>query len=162
MKKRSKQKIDTEADYMMALAKANGGRFGTCDRAKVGVVIVTQGGEIISNGWNTSPKGIGTCDKLGHLMVDGHCVRTVHAEVMALSKLLLKRTSIKGCKVYITHKPCLNCLKFMVAAGVKHIIYETEYNNIVPMEFYNQIIESNKVKLEKYTVESQSNVKTNS
>lgn len=154
MKRKSKQNINTEIDYMMALARANGSRFGTCDRARVGAVIANSDGEVLANGWNTAPKGLGTCDQQGHIMVDGHCVRTLHAEEMALSKMIMKGKTLKNCTIYITHKPCLACLKLLAASGIKKIVYNIEYDNIKPIDFYNEIIVSYKITLEKYQSET--------
>ena len=51
----------------------------TCDRKHVGAVIVREK-TILSTGYNGSIKGLPHCDEAGHEMVDGHCVRTTHAE----------------------------------------------------------------------------------
>lgn len=152
-RKSSPESINNEDDYMMALARANGGRFSTCNRARVGAVISDAKGEAIAHGWNASPKGTGTCDSDGHIMVDNHCIRTIHAETMALSKLLIKGKSTKGCTVYITHQPCITCLKLLAISNIKRIVFENEYKNIESDKFYNQIISSYKITLEKYIKE---------
>jgi hypothetical protein len=63
--------------YFMKIAYAVSER-STCDRAFVGCVLVLDK-RILTTGFNGSPAGQDHCDEAGHLMVDGHCVRTIHA-----------------------------------------------------------------------------------
>ena len=51
----------------------------TCDRKHVGSVIVRDK-TILSTGYNGSIRGMPHCDDAGHMMEDGHCVATIHAE----------------------------------------------------------------------------------
>ena len=55
----------------------------TCDRKHLGAVIVRYK-TILSTDYNGSIKGLPYCDEVGHEMVDGHCVRTTHAEANAI------------------------------------------------------------------------------
>ena len=66
--------------YFMKIAYAVSER-STCDRAFVGAVLVLEK-RILTTGFNGSPAGQEHCDEAGHLMVDGHCVRTIHAEAV--------------------------------------------------------------------------------
>jgi deoxycytidylate deaminase len=68
--------------YFMKIAYAVSER-STCDRAFVGCVLVLDK-RILTTGFNGSPAGQEHCDEVGHLMVDGHCVRTIHAETNAI------------------------------------------------------------------------------
>jgi deoxycytidylate deaminase len=68
--------------YFMKIAYAVSER-STCDRALVGCVLVLEK-RILTTGFNGSPAGQEHCDEAGHLMVDGHCVRTIHAETNAI------------------------------------------------------------------------------
>src|SRR5699024_12107245 len=52
----------------------------TCNRALVGSVLV-KNNRIIGTGYNGSVSGQPHCDDVGHQMVDGHCVRTIHSEM---------------------------------------------------------------------------------
>ncbi len=45
----------------------------TCDRAKVGALLVREN-RIIATGFNGSSEGLAHCDDVGHDMEDGHCV----------------------------------------------------------------------------------------
>lgn len=55
----------------------------TCDRALVGSVLVKDK-RILSTGYNGSVSGQPHCDDVGHQLVDGHCVRTIHSEMNSL------------------------------------------------------------------------------
>ena len=69
-------------DYFMRIAKEVSSR-ATCDRKHVGAVVVRDK-SILATGYNGSIRGLPHCDEEGHLMEDGHCVRTIHAEAIAI------------------------------------------------------------------------------
>jgi len=69
-------------EYFMAIARVVATR-STCDRKHVGAVIVREK-MILTTGYNGSIRGLEHCDDVGHLMEEGHCVRTVHAEANAI------------------------------------------------------------------------------
>lgn len=110
--------------YFMNIAKSVAER-STCDRLSVGCVIVKDN-RIVSTGYNGSVSGNEHCDDIGHLMVNGRCVRTVHAEQNAL---LFAKESLYKSTAYVTHEPCETCLKLLVQAGVTRIRYLNEYHN---------------------------------
>ena len=56
-------------------------------------------------------------------MENGHCVRTIHAEVNAILLAAYEGISTKNSTLYSLLKPCYQCPKVAVAAGVKKIIY---------------------------------------
>ena len=111
--------------YFMKIAYAISER-STCDRALVGCVLVTDK-RILTSGFNGSPSGLDHCDETGHLMVDGHCVRTIHAETNAIIQAALHGVSTKGATCYVTHFPCLNCTKALINAGISRIVYSVSY-----------------------------------
>jgi dCMP deaminase len=103
------------------------GERSTCDRAHVGCVLVLDK-RILTTGYNGSPAGQPHCDEVGHLLVDGHCVRTIHAETNAIIQAALHGVSTKGATCYVTHYPCINCAKALINAGITRLVYETAYN----------------------------------
>jgi dCMP deaminase len=111
--------------YFMKIAYAVSER-STCDRALVGCVLVTEK-RILTSGFNGSPAGQEHCDEIGHLMVDGHCVRTIHAETNAIIQAALHGVSTKGATCYVTHLPCINCTKALINAGIARIVYSVAY-----------------------------------
>lgn len=94
----------------------------TCDRAKVGCVII-KNGRIISSGYNGSISGAEHCDDAGHLLVNDHCLRTIHAEQNALMHAARHGIAVDGCVIYTTHFPCHACLKLLIQAGIDKIYY---------------------------------------
>ncbi len=112
-------------EYFMNIAATVATR-STCDRAAVGAVIVRDK-RILTTGFNGSPAGLPHCDDVGHLMVDGHCVRTTHAEANAIIQAALHGISTKGAICYVTHFPCLGCTKMLINAGLTAIIYANNY-----------------------------------
>jgi dCMP deaminase len=98
----------------------------TCDRAFVGSVLVLEK-RILTTGFNGSPSGQPHCEEIGHLMVDGHCVRTIHAETNAIIQAALHGVSTRGAACYVTHFPCINCTKALINAGITRLIYSSAY-----------------------------------
>jgi dCMP deaminase len=98
----------------------------TCDRASVGCVLVLEK-RILTTGFNGSPMGQPHCDEAGHLMVEGHCVRTIHAETNAIIQAALHGVSTKGSSCYVTHFPCINCTKALINAGIVRLVYASAY-----------------------------------
>lgn len=111
--------------YFMKIAHAVSER-STCDRAFVGSVLVLEK-RILTTGFNGSPSGQAHCDEAGHLMVEGHCVRTIHAETNAIIQAALHGISTKSSTCYVTHFPCINCSKALINAGIARIVYSVAY-----------------------------------
>lgn len=113
--------------YFMKIAFAVSER-STCDRAFVGCVLVNDK-QILTTGFNGSPAGQEHCDSAGHLLVDGHCIRTIHAETNSIIQAALHGISTKNATCYVTHLPCVNCTKALINAGIKRIVYSVAYRN---------------------------------
>ena len=111
--------------YFMKIAFAVSER-STCDRAFVGCVLVLDK-RILTTGFNVSPAGQPHCDEVGHLLVEGHCVRTIHAETNAIIQAALHGVSTRGCTCYVTHFPCINCTKALINAGIHLLVYAVAY-----------------------------------
>ena len=67
------------------------------------------------------------CIDVGCKVVDGHCIRTIHAESNAILQCAKFGVSTEGAFIYVTHFPCLNCSKQIIQAGIQQVIYEEEY-----------------------------------
>jgi dCMP deaminase len=61
-------------------------------------------------------------------MVDGHCIRTIHAETNAIIQGALHGVSTKGATCYVTHLPCINCTKALINAGIVRLVYSVAYH----------------------------------
>lgn len=100
----------------------------TCDRALVGSVLVKDK-RILSTGYNGSVSGQDHCDDVGHQLVDGHCVRTIHSEMNSLISCAKNGVSTDNTEIYVTHFPCYNCAKHLLQAGVIKINYYYDYHD---------------------------------
>lgn len=109
----------------------------TCNRLHVGCVIARDH-RILTTGYNGSPAGFPHCDDVGHLMVDGHCRRTLHGEHNAIIQAALHGVSISGATVYLTHQPCLTCALMLIQAGIARLVYRGEYNDALAWEMLRQ------------------------
>lgn len=116
----------TWPDYFMTLAHATAARM-SCDRAKVGAVLVDPHNQIISTGYGGAPRGVDTCEEDGHVMESGHCVRTIHAEHNAVLQAARRGVATDESTIYTTHYPCFDCCKVLIQAGVQKVIYEIPY-----------------------------------
>ena len=113
--------------YFMNIAKEVSTR-STCDRKHVGAVIVRDK-TILSTGYNGSIKGLQHCDEIGHEMVDGHCIRTTHAEANAIVQAAKNGVSINNSEIYVTASPCYHCFKLIANSGIKTIYYDEFYRD---------------------------------
>lgn len=102
-------------------------QYMTCDRARVGAVIVRDK-RVIASGYGGAPSGSATCDDVGHALLHGHCVRTVHAEMNAIAQAARYGPSVDGCDMFCTVMPCWNCAKMIAAVGIRHVYYLQEYH----------------------------------
>jgi len=112
-------------EYFLKIAAAVAER-STCDRAHVGAVLVREK-RILTTGFNGSPAGLEHCDEVGHLLIDGHCVRTIHAEINAIIQAAMHGVSTNGSICYVTHFPCINCTKSLINAGINRVVYLNNY-----------------------------------
>ena len=100
----------------------------TCDRAHVGAVLVRDR-RILTTGYNGAPAGLPHCDEVGHLMEEGHCVRTIHAEANAIIQAAKNGTHVDGAFIYVTASPCWSCFKMIANAGIRRIVFGEFYRD---------------------------------
>lgn len=113
--------------YFMAQAVLSSLR-STCPRATVGAAIVRDR-RVIASGYNGSVSGDDHCIDVGCYLVDGHCLRTIHAEMNAILQCAKFGAAIEGAAIYVTHFPCLQCTKMLIQAGIKTINYLKDYHD---------------------------------
>ena len=115
------------AELYMETAKTFAKR-STCLRKAVGAVLVS-GTHILGIGYNGAARGQDECLSVGCLLMAGHCVRTVHAEVNAVLAAAHNGVSTKDSIMYSTTKPCFRCVAFLINAGVKEVWYDENYDD---------------------------------
>ena len=133
----SAKRIITKHEYYMQLAEVTAIR-STCDRAMVGAIIV-KNDSVVATGYNGSVKGAPHCDDIGHQIENGHCVRTVHAELNAILQAAKNGVGIDGASIYCTLYPCGECQKAIINSGIKKVYYRNNYTNKVKLIKCTQI-----------------------
>jgi dCMP deaminase len=111
-------------EYFMMAAKLAGTR-ATCLQRKVGTVIVKDR-RIIATGFNGSPPGLPHCTDVGCLMFPDRgtsCQRVIHSEHNAV---LQDSGNLERATLYTSFLPCLNCMKVIISAKIKEVVYEEE------------------------------------
>ncbi len=110
-------------DYFMDIAFQVAER-STCPRRRVGAVIVKDK-RIKGTGYNGSPSGLAHCLDEGCLMVNDHCIRTIHAEINALLECLPDER--QGATIFVTDRPCPECAKCIINCGIKRVVFARDY-----------------------------------
>jgi dCMP deaminase len=123
-------------DYFMQIT-FQVARRSTCPRAAVGAVIVRDK-RILTTGYNGAPRGLPHCTEVGCLMVNDHCVRTLHAEQNAVIQGALHGVDVSASTIYVTHQPCLVCAKMIINAGIERVVYAGEYPDEIACSFMEQ------------------------
>jgi len=100
----------------------------TCERLSVGATIVRDK-RIIAGGYNGSVSGDVHCIDEGCYLVDGHCMRTIHAEMNAILQCAKFGVATADAEIYVTDFPCLQCTKMLLQAGITKIHYLRNYHN---------------------------------
>lgn len=124
-------------EYFMSIAQVVSTR-STCPRKYVGSVIV-RNRTILSTGYNGSIRGMPHCSDVGHMMEDGHCVATIHAESNAIIQAARNGVNIDTATTYVTASPCWNCFKQLANAGIVRIVYGEFYRDDRIFEVARQI-----------------------
>lgn len=113
--------------YFMNIAREVATR-STCSRKHVGALIVRDK-VILSTGYNGSIRGMPHCDDADHMMEDGHCVRTIHAEANAVIQAATHGTRIEGASIYVTASPCWACFKMIANANLQRVVFGEFYRD---------------------------------
>ena len=123
-------------EYFMGIALISAERSKD-PNSQVGACIVDQDNKIVSLGYNGAPTGFDD-DKDMTLNREGGFLDTKYAYVChsELNAILNSKTSVRGCKVYVTLFPCNECAKAIIQSGITEVIYlsdkydKTERNTV--------------------------------
>ena len=144
--------------YFMTITQQVAER-STCNRAKVGAVIVRDR-NILATGYNGAPAGMPHCTEAGCLIyesktpygeVEQNCFRTIHAEINAIAQAAKNGSNIKDSSIYVTHTPCIHCIKVLVNTGIKKVYYESPYK----LGTLEEILRNTRVHMEKVQLPGQ-------
>lgn len=120
---------------------------GTCDRLRTSTTIRDENNILIGAGYNGAISGSPHCDDIGHLIVDGHCLRSNHGEENALLNCL-DVTRIKNGVATIISSPCFPCARKIISKNIKKLRYIGAYENAFGGELVKNLCEEKKVELE--------------
>ncbi len=106
----------------------------TCVKRKVGAIIVKDK-RILSTGYNGAPKGLKHCSEVGCLRKEMNVpsgqrhelCRGLHAEQNAIIQAAVHGVKIEDGIMYCTYQPCIICVKMMINAGIKCLVFEGNY-----------------------------------
>lgn len=121
-------------EYFLKLAMLASER-ATCPRMHCGCVLVRDR-YVLSTGYNGSLPGLPHCHTDGCLVVDGHCVRTNHAEINAICQASRHGTILAGATAYVTNMPCTNCAKALIGAGIGRVVIFSGYHDTLAEMFF--------------------------
>ncbi len=133
------RKIEYDVVYMkMAMDMAT---LSYARRSKVGCLIVSDDGQLISQGYNGMPSGFpNDCEHFEHNHETGNDElvtnpEVLHAESNAIAKCAKWEAGCDGGTVYVTLSPCLQCAKLILQAGIKRVVYLEQYRDTTPLDF---------------------------
>ena len=129
-------------DYFSDLVKLVSKR-SPCERLQVGCVLVKDN-HIIATGYNGFLPGA----PHKSIVVDNHEQATVHAEQNCIADCSKRGICTNNASVYITHYPCINCYKILVASGIKNIYYINDYKNNSIIEEINKELDISIIKID--------------
>lgn len=121
-------------EYFLKLAMLASER-ATCPRMHCGCVLV-KNRDVVATGYNGSIPGDEHCEDVGCLVVENHCVRTVHAEMNALIQAAKRGHGVEGATAYVTNMPCTTCAKSLITAGIKRVVVFSNYHDTLATEFF--------------------------
>lgn len=120
-------------EYFMQIAEVVASR-ANCIKRRIGAVIVYDK-QILSTGYNGTPKGITNCSDGGCPRCNGgassgaglnECI-CVHAEENSLLQAAAHGVAIRGATLYSTFCPCSYCAKSIINAGIAEVVYRESY-----------------------------------
>lgn len=140
-------------EYFMEITKLVA-RRSTCIRRQVGAILV-KSRKILATGYNGAPAGLDHCIDVGCLRQElnvpsgerHELCRGLHAEQNAIIQAAFHGVSIRGATVYCTNLPCSICIKMIINAGIKNVVYLDGYADDLSLE----LIQRSGVKLTKFS-----------
>jgi dCMP deaminase len=94
------------------------------ESTKVGAVVLGEGFEIRSTGWNGAPRG-SDADVDERRLRPAKYAWVAHSEANAIAQAARVGTPLAGCTMVVTHAPCMSCAKLIVQAGITRVVAPT-------------------------------------
>ena len=128
-------------EYFKKIVLATSDR-SSCNRLQVGCLLVKDN-RIISQGYNGFLPG---CPHES-IVRDNHEQATLHAEQNAICDCAKRGVSSAGCTAYITHYPCIICMRLLCAAGISVIKYINDYKNDKLVSYFAKLMNIELIKI---------------
>ena len=130
------------------------GKESNCVSKQVGALIVRDN-RVVSMGYNGTPAGYKNCcdqfpnydykkDREAHH--EWSRIYEIHAEQNAIDFAAKHGVSTNGCDLYCILEPCDECLKSIIAAGIKKIYFVYEYDKSTMDNYLWERIDNEQVK----------------
>lgn len=115
----------------------------------VGSVIVDSDNVLVSTGYNSLPRGVEIDKEEKRIKRDqGEKYYWIeHAERNAIYNAARRGTSLKGCKLYVSWTPCMDCARAIIQTGISEVIIHQN-----GQDFYNQHTDGNWKEVNKRTI----------
>jgi len=132
------------------------GQLSHCVLYKVGCIIVKDQ-RIISTGYNGTLPDTLNCENLygitSNWTREEHhqwsIDNEIHAEMNAILFAAKNGIEIDGATLYSIVQPCANCLKHILQAGIKRIVYKDDYDKANISDNIKEYIKNNNIIMEK-------------
>ena len=140
--------LDIDSVYMeMAFSLS---KLSKCISLQVGCLLV-KNGRVLSTGVNGTPSGYKNCNEVNCEDHHSWSLRhEIHAELNAVIWAARTGSSIDGATAYVTHSPCDQCTKNLIAAGISRIVYCEEYKKTLKQDELKQFCQESGVSIEQY------------
>lgn len=117
----------------------------TCLRRAVGAALVRDN-QLLSTGYNGSPKGIAHCAEVGCLREQQNVpsgekhelCRGVHAEQNAIIQAAINGSSTRGAELYCTHQPCSICARLIINAEIRTVYVAETYPDALSEQLFRE------------------------
>ncbi|MBU0767331.1 AAA family ATPase [Patescibacteria group bacterium] len=122
------------------------GKRSTCLRRQVGAVIAKDKQQLTA-GYNGAPRGVPHCAQLGGCLREKMGIpsgqrheicRGTHAEQNAITQAAKFGINIQDSILYCNTFPCVICTKMILNAGIKTVVYDSDYNDPLSKEILGQ------------------------
>jgi len=108
-------------------------KLSTCISKQVGAILVKEN-RVIAMGYNGVASGEMHCNDIFDIdfkreeHIAWSILNEYHAEENLLLFCLREGISTKGCSIFISLSPCLNCSKLIANSGIKKVYYIEKYD----------------------------------
>ncbi len=138
-------------DYFIEITKLVAKR-SDCYSRQVGAIIV-KNNRILATGYNGSPSKMESCSERGYCIREdskqGENLRmcyAIHAEMNCIIQCAKMGICCEDGTLYVTTKPCSDCMKCIIQSGIRKVVYINDYNS--PLT--DELVRLSGIKCEQY------------